>query len=611
VRISMSRFRVVASLLVVVLASCSSWYEHPESGSVPPPLIGGTLIITNDGTQAVASDPARNVVITMNISTRELTVVQLQAGDEPGRLVQDGAGRIHVALRNGGAIATIDDGAVVERQEACAEPRGIAWQASTDQIHVACEGGELVTFAASGGPAVRTVRVERDLRDVMVINDHIAVTTFRSAEVITLDSLGQPLHRVTLPSVTRNVLDVDGSFIQVEAQPNVGYRATPLANGQIIMVHQRATGGPLGQLPTNTPGATYYAPAPECPGEGPVEGTVSIIPPDFSGPVRFPEVGDEKPAPRLMRRFPSGVVPVDVAASPVDGWIAVVTAGTGNVRLIGRSTLPDRSDLGEPCGQEPTDQVINRTHEGFGLPNAVAFTPEGWLVIQWDNVISVEPLGKPGMTNGYGILPEPYTVDSGRMLFNKITTSGLACASCHPEGREDAKVWRFASEGLRRTQMVSGHLAERAPYHWSADMPDLRTLTEEVMVKRMGSDELTPEQMFALTGWLGALRPLNPPTSLDPLAVARGSAIFDEVGCAMCHSGAIFTDNTRVDVGTGGSFKVPSLIGVGSRAPYLHDGCATTLRDRFGPCGGGQRHGGTDSLSEAELSDLMAFLESL
>jgi cytochrome c peroxidase len=58
-------------------------------------------------------------------------------------------------------------------------------------------------------------------------------------------------------------------------------------------------------------------------------------------------------------------------------------------------------------------------------------------------------------------------------------------------------------------------------------------------------------------------------------------------------------------------FKVPSLLGVAVRAPYMHDGCAATLRDRFGACGGGDLHGKTSTLSETQLSDLIAFLESL
>jgi hypothetical protein len=64
-------------------------------------------------------------------------------------------------------------------------------------------------------------------------------------------------------------------------------------------------------------------------------------------------------------------------------------------------------------------------------------------------------------------------------------------------------------------------------------------------------------------------------------------------------------------VGTAGIFQVPSLIGVAARAPYLHDGCAPTLLDRFGPCGGGDRHGFTSNLSQGDLGDLVAYLESL
>ena len=48
-----------------------------------------------------------------------------------------------------------------------------------------------------------------------------------------------------------------------------------------------------------------------------------------------------------------------------------------------------------------------------------------------------------------------------------------------------------------------------------------------------------------------------------------------------CHVGPLMTTKQIVDVGTGGAFKVPSLLGVGARAPFMHDGCATTLMDRF------------------------------
>jgi cytochrome c peroxidase len=100
----------------------------------------------------------------------------------------------------------------------------------------------------------------------------------------------------------------------------------------------------------------------------------------------------------------------------------------------------------------------------------------------------------------------------------------------------------------------------------------------------------------------------------DPAAVARGQALFGDpsVGCTSCHSGPHFTNNQTVDVSTGGPFQVPRLVDVAFHAPYLHDGRAATLRDRFDPAlGGGDSHGHTSQLSAAQIDDLVAYLSSL
>ena len=55
---------------------------------------------------------------------------------------------------------------------------------------------------------------------------------------------------------------------------------------------------------------------------------------------------------------------------------------------------------------------------------------------------------------------------------------------------------------------------------------------------------------------------------------------------------------------------MPSLLGIGNRAPFLHDGCAATLADRFGPCAT-SAHGNTGALSTANVADLVSYLESL
>ncbi|MCB9645384.1 MAG: hypothetical protein H6730_02100 [Deltaproteobacteria bacterium] len=56
--------------------------------------------------------------------------------------------------------------------------------------------------------------------------------------------------------------------------------------------------------------------------------------------------------------------------------------------------------------------------------------------------------------------------------------------------------------------------------------------------------------------------------------------------------------------------KTPSLLGVATTAPYLHDGSSATLRDLLLRSRGGSM-GDTSSLSEAELEDLEVFIKSL
>jgi CxxC motif-containing protein (DUF1111 family) len=99
----------------------------------------------------------------------------------------------------------------------------------------------------------------------------------------------------------------------------------------------------------------------------------------------------------------------------------------------------------------------------------------------------------------------------------------------------------------------------------------------------------------------------------DPEAVARGKVMFEseDLGCATCHSGLHLTNNESVFVGTGAVLQVAPLVGLSFRAPFMHNGCAKTLAERFGACGGGERHGHTEQLSVDQRSDLTAYLESL
>ncbi|HZL16818.1 MAG TPA: hypothetical protein VFG23_03625 [Polyangia bacterium] len=135
-------------------------FDTTASAADPPPAIsGGTLAILPDGVTAVAADPDRDTIAVANLTTQTLTAkIALQPHDEPGRLVADAAGHVHVILRRGGALVTIDPvaGTIVTRRAACPIPRGVAYDPATDLVHVACMGGELVSFPAAGGPWICT-----------------------------------------------------------------------------------------------------------------------------------------------------------------------------------------------------------------------------------------------------------------------------------------------------------------------------------------------------------------------------------------------------------------------------------------------------------------------
>jgi mono/diheme cytochrome c family protein len=130
----------------------------------------------------------------------------------------------------------------------------------------------------------------------------------------------------------------------------------------------------------------------------------------------------------------------------------------------------------------------------------------------------------------------------------------------------------------------------------------------------MSGPELETDQVASLTRWLDAVPALPTLAPSDPAAVERGRALFHDtrVACATCHGGPLLTNNKTMDVGTGKPLQVPTLRGLRWRAPFMHDGCALTLADRFtAPCGGGDRHGITSHLTPTQIADLVTFMQSL
>jgi hypothetical protein len=205
--------------------------------------------------------------------------------------------------------------------------------------------------------------------------------------------------------------------------------------------------------------------------------------------------------------------------------------------------------------------------------------------------------------------------DAGRRLFHaagdkRISRDGRACASCHPDGRDDGLVWS-TPRGLRQTPMLAGRAFDTAPYGWEGARGDLREHIVNTVERWLVGSGLGDAELDALVSYVKDLPGPGAPARAKSAGEARGEALFQsgEVGCARCHDGPARTDRQAHDIQSGGSFDTPSLRFVGGTAPYFHDGRYPTLRALLADTDG--RMGHTGQLEEAELGDLESYLRSL
>jgi mono/diheme cytochrome c family protein len=304
---------------------------------------------------------------------------------------------------------------------------------------------------------------------------------------------------------------------------------------------------------------------------------------------------------------------VDIAVS-TDGKKAAIAAAGSHLVLESPLSTFEETDALDTCWNSAEQRVIALP----GEPIAVAYDGEDNLVVQ---VREPPTLERYAALSGSLIdviwLSGESRADTGHKLFHgdpdAFIAPMIACASCHPEGGDDGHVWVFNPLGKRRTQGLAGGVLQTLPLHWDGGMDDLGAIMESVFMGRMGGTYQGPARIEAFGKWIDTIPAVPASEPVDEEAAVRGKALFNDptVGCATCHSGPMLTNNLSTDVGTGGKLQVPSLLGIGLRAPFMHDGCAPTLHDRFGACGGGDKHGVTSGLTPAQIDDLVAYLMTL
>lgn len=295
-----------------------------------------------------------------------------------------------------------------------------------------------------------------------------------------------------------------------------------------------------------------------------------------------------------------------------DEIAAVAMASRERPEVIWRASL----GLGSACG---LDGLAVLERDG-GSPSLWAHCELSRRIVR----IPIDPdseRGEPVQSRAWIRGPElapsqrAAAVERGAELFRRgedFSLGGpLACASCHPEGRNDGLSWRLG-RAILQTPMLAGRLESTSPYKWTGEDATLPASFAHT-IERIGGDPegLEGRELDDLAAYLTSLPKPRSPTVADPEAVARGQSVFADE-CAHCHEGAASTDRERHEFETRlRKVDTPSLIGLAHSAPYYHDGSAIDLAALLDDRGSIHDMIDSSDMSAEQRRDLIAYLRTL
>lgn len=224
----------------------------------------------------------------------------------------------------------------------------------------------------------------------------------------------------------------------------------------------------------------------------------------------------------------------------------------------------------------------------------------------------------------------------GEVLFHAAERSfnqWYSCNTCHSDGHTSGLDFDTFNDG--RHDLSSTHERSRkkaptlrgvtrtGPWTWHGWQKNLDDAMVESFTKSMQGERPASDEVKALVAFLDTLDfPKNPYREQDgglSPAAKRGEAVFRsaKAACNTCHGGTELTDGKIHVVGLEEpddayrGYNPPSLRGVYDKDPYLHDGRAKTLRDALSGPHSPEAVAGSETLSDSELDDLVAYLKSL
>ena len=633
----------------------------------------GSLALSRDDAFLYAVDADSDNVAVVDTATKAV-VATVKVGRAPERVVVGPDDTVYVSNRGARSVSVIKRGAGTWSQvlqlPVGVEPVGLAVTADNKTLYVvngtSLESPETGTLTAID---VKTFQTKWDLpvgqepRAVTLLGGERAlVTLFKSGDVVTVDLNGPSVlqtstdlyHKANESSLTTRSQFPMPTFGLSTFHPRGMSDAVVTPDGRRAIVSMGWSredslanpggggnasygGGPCGVAGVSAAGLATFD----------TSGEVTVAQADDVGHCGG-EDDQSKDFPPSALISPDSIQTLQgPAVAVMDGtgsWLYVVNRNSNNVAVLPVGNRAPSSTTFN--GQFPTFRsgpIRSLVPVGAG-PNGIALTRDGtkaYVYNAFDHSISTLVQSGSGadaqvVTSGRAlqIMQDtlPADVVAGRRLFfsaadSRMTanTTGVACGTCHLEGREDGHVWLFA-DGPRQTPSLAGRMTTAtAPFHWNGQFATLTDFLAETVNVRMGGTGASSDMASQLAAFIDSQplpdSPLRLATPTD--AQLRGAQAFQKAECNGCHQGTALTDNTFHDVGTlvvsgpnpdmglANGLNVPSLLGVSRTAPYLHDGSAASLRERLVASRHNDLHGKMTLLNDGEVSDLVEYLKSL
>lgn len=656
------------SMLVGALAAATS-FMGCQPPAQPSSRASGSLALSSDDATVFAVDTDNGVLAVIDPATKEVRHVKV--GLAPARVVVDSNDTAFVTNRGDRSVSVVRKGELVEsaRIAVGVEPSGMALTPDGKTLLVVSataldrtDQGTLTAIDTETLEKKWEVPVGEEPRAVAVIAGNRAmVSLYKQGELVEVDlGAGRVVSSKTgiyeAANATRISTGTPSRFGGTSTfRPRAATDLVVTPGGERVFAPVVwAREDSIGRRPTSAGG--YYSAGGPC-NIGAVA-TAGIVTVDTAGAPQ-PQVDD------LTSCFASGTnsadkdFPASTLASSATGAKAIQGPTVGVIDPTGQwlmvlsresrnlAFMPAWKRSGTSIDFDATGSAIRTVtdvqgHGADGLAVTRDFT-RAYVYSQFDHRLEVFEgknvneqatiVAKGSIVVAGDTIADPALREGRKLFFDakdprmSSPTTTVACSTCHLEGREDGHVWQFP-DGPRQTPALAGRkLLSTAPYHWSGEFGTLDQFNVHTITERMGGSGLDLSTAAMLDQFIDQL-----PVAENPLRAAmaqgeaevRGKAAFQKAQCDTCHTGALFTDNSNANVGTlrlnvanpdngpvvTAGFNVPSLIGLGRSAPYLHDGSQLSLLERVfsNP---NDKHGVTSTLTVDEKQDLVEYLKSL